>query len=155
LDLDSDPDSRKALDLGGKEVRVNVPSKTKQKNFLKQISFLQGRIRIRSCSGSTPKCHGSGTLEDTNLLVLLPELLLLLVASFHVHLVHAQALEVRPVLVQKLKEKTRDFSNLRGRKNSCSFIKNYNALLECTLYNIQLQTYETHSEGDVKKPFAS
>jgi hypothetical protein len=59
-------------------------------------------------SGSTPKCHGSGTLEDTNLLVLLPELLLLLVASLHVHLVHAQALEVRTVLIQKLK-KTRDF----------------------------------------------
>jgi hypothetical protein len=65
---------------------------------------------------------------NTNLLVLLPELLLLLVASFHIHLVHAQALEVWTVLVQKLREKTRDSSN-RG-KNICSFIKGYGALLK-------------------------
>ena len=40
----------------------------------------------------------------TYLLVLQPELLLLLVPSLHVHLVHAEPLEIRAVLVQELKQ---------------------------------------------------
>ena len=40
----------------------------------------------------------------TYLLVLQPKLLLLLVPSLHVHLVHAEPLEIRAVLVQELKQ---------------------------------------------------
>jgi hypothetical protein len=50
---------------------VNVSSKSNmQKNFLKNISFLLASSRSMmkragSGSGSTPKCHGSATLLDT------------------------------------------------------------------------------------------
>jgi hypothetical protein len=59
---------------------VNVPSKSNKKKTLKKISFLlaswkvndeNSKIRIQSeawirGSGSTPKCHGSGTLLCRN-----------------------------------------------------------------------------------------